>query len=128
MICPCDPEWDIDPCICTIHHPYWKLVGRQKSYFELEYHDIDKMVNEYFNIQSNEYECIAYEELNNYSMKRYIVYEELEDIMLEFEMPKIAQALLSRRANDLPHLGAILNYMCYKCEIPPGDYLINISW
>lgn len=106
----------------------------QKTYFELDYSEVDDMVNKYFDIQKQDkyddgYSCVDYEELNNYSMKPYRRIEtELDEFTLKFHMKDIAQALLSKKAGDLPHLGAILNYLCHKGEIPPGDYLINISW
>lgn len=104
----------------------------QQTYYIVNYNTIDDLVNKHFTLIVNDsnpgYECITFEEMYNGFMKCYSINGIADVMFAKHDMPKIAQALLSRKAQDLPNLQAILNYLCIRGEIPAGDYLIDVSW
>jgi hypothetical protein len=88
----------------------------EKSVREVDYHDLDKFISDEFGIQ---YECVPYEEWNNYSSHSIDVKPKP---LGDHEKAKISRG-------DFRYLtGDLLNELCHQGKLEAGEYLINIFW
>ena len=101
-----------------------------KSYINVEYHDIDDLINTYFETDYK-YECVAYQEWSNYSSYTISVYGKDNtpsyDILSERKIQEIENIKITKKYNDIS-LRHLLNYLSLKDIIPSGEYLIKVSW
>lgn len=95
----------------------------KKCYYVLEYYEVDKLIQEYFN--KPDYECVASQEWCNYSAYTFRVVGKVTDTW-----NKDAIAKFKNNADDHAPLllFALLDQMAEDGKIPEGDYLIKVSW
>jgi hypothetical protein len=90
----------------------------------LDYDEFDKLVNDNIPSAKGKYEIIAYEELSNDSA---VVFEEVggdydDEFFQKLTLPDIEAGNLMYRA------GSLLEVLCHKGVILPGNYIIEVSW
>lgn len=88
----------------------------KKTYFTLSYSDLDEAISEEFEI---DFEMVPEEELMN-SIKKHFHVE--PQTLNSYDKEKIK----AKRYSFLT--GSLLNEMCYRGKIPPGDYLVEVYW
>ena len=94
------------------------FVVEEEKHFKLKYTDFDKLVNQHIDGIDN-YEVVAYEELNNDSSNKFSG----TGIFVEYEEEELLD--ISKR-----HFKAniYLNQLVRLGVLPAGDYLIEVNW
>jgi len=97
------------------------LTGTVKTIIEVDYHDVDKAVNEFFKLKGIEgkCECVPDNEWSNDSSHSFNIAPELPS---KDDEERIRSCHLSWR------IGAILDWMCAEGHIDAGEYIIDICW
>jgi len=100
-----------------------------KTYIVVDYNDLDKAISEEYNFKpqvmasgrtyGNGFECVAAEEMNNYSNYTMNV---------DGENDKWGQEIVDKRKSSFGSVMAYLNDMAKKGLIPKGEYLIKVFW
>lgn len=94
-------------------------------YIRMDDRDFDALVNDNISSFNREYECIPYNEWNNYSTYTFDDISDKTDnrFTREYDYPKI-------ESGDMQSVGAraILEYLCERGVISPGNYMITCSW
>jgi len=99
------------------------------KYIVLSSDEIDKIIQEKLykhikHVNIKNYECVPYEEYNNYSCYDFqgITKEASKDNMyLEYDKPKLIEG-------KIIGLRSILLFLVEHDEIEEGDYLIRVYW
>lgn len=110
---------------------------RQCIYYELDYHELDEIINEFYN-SGNTFELVASEELDNgsYQIFTNITKEEarktLTDLVAVGWTYKTGTIPISRflKEGTYPNfcLYGIMLELVLSGVIPEGNYLIIVSW
>lgn len=103
---------------------------KKKEYYILDYDEFDKLVREilfkHIPIDKlKEYECVAYQEWNNYSSYDFNDITKKatkEEFYLKYDRPELLQGKLDMNVRD------ILLFLVEHNEIPEGNYLIKVFW
>lgn len=118
-----------------------ELKCKTETKISVEYHDLDEFITKYFSfprkeeymdkyrkkpkqgIYLQEFEFVAIEEANNDSAYTYNITGNLYD----WDVTEMEEMLVAKKF-DCFSTRRILDYLCSKCVIDKGDYLINVSW
>lgn len=99
------------------------LTGKTKTFKVVDYHTVDKVINEEMPQLSRPYECVSEEEWSNDSC--YIV--DVDGELSDYEMKDIREMLTTGKIKAY-RTRTILNYLCQHEKIDKGEYLIQVSW
>jgi hypothetical protein len=91
--------------------------GKQKSYIEVDYKELEKFVHEVYP-QFSEYSFVANEECGNDSQHSFRV----DGKISEYDKQMFENAKWG------PANYILLNKLCEDGHISPGEYLIKVSW
>ena len=100
-----------------------KSILKTKDFWvhQVEYYDIDNFVKQ---VYGYDFSIAASEELKNDSQKTFLVKKEELD---EYEKETIE--VFMKCGEDHGFMtGVLLNDLCNKGFIEPGEYLVNVSW
>jgi hypothetical protein len=92
----------------------------QKTYYELWYQDLDKIINEFYGIET--YECLD-NIYDNFKNDMYDVWDTSGEWTDEDELSE----WLEDKVGEI-HPATLLHDMAEKGHIPHGKYLIHIWW
>lgn len=90
----------------------------KKEILEVDYNEVDKIINKYFFDGQSIYECVPDEEWSNYSSHEITV----DGLVDEDEAKDIAN-----RSREYM-TSTYLNDLCRRGIIEKGIYLIKVSW
>lgn len=94
-----------------------------KTYIVVDYNDLDKAISEEYGFKKDKYgsafECVAAEEMNNYSNYTMNV---------NGKNDKWGQEIVDKRKSSFGSVMAYLNDMAKRELIPKGEYLIKVFW
>jgi len=100
-----------------------------KTYIVVDYNDLDKAISETYDFKPKVmpsgrsygygFECVAAEEMNNYS--NYI-------IDVDGENDKWGQEIVDKRKSSFGSVRAYLNDMAKRDLVPKGVYLVKVFW
>jgi len=93
-----------------------------KVVHKAEYHDVEEFIKEEMGF--NEYEIPVIEEAGNDQVLEMAI---TSDAPGEYDIREIRKMLDSGEPENYS-LRNILNYLCSIGKIPPGTYLIDVSW
>jgi hypothetical protein len=97
--------------------------GNRKVVVEVDYNDVDDLVNRHFPNMRNPYECVAYEEWGNDQDHSMDI-----DGKLDSDDIKDIHEMMNRGKWKHWRTRALLNYLCSLGVIEPAEYLISVSW
>lgn len=99
------------------------LTGKSLTVKVVDYHTVDKVINEEFPSLSQSYECLAEEEWGNDSEHLFYIDGELDE-----RDQKDVEETIRTGKTKMYRTQTLLNYLCSQGKIDKGDYLIRISW
>jgi hypothetical protein len=94
---------------------------KKVSYFQIEYHDLDKFIQAVYGIRY--FSCVAVEEWSNDS--KHQIHVEKEELQ-KWDLDKIEEVKFGKEPSY--SLRAVMTDMCNRGLIEPGSYLINVCW
>lgn len=94
---------------------------KKKSIIEIDSNELDTLVHEKLGFK--EYEFVPVEECGNDSSHEFTVSNKPHDKWQQESIDKWAKYKFVRYSN-----GAILNELCIKGFIEPGEYLVTVCW
>lgn len=101
----------------------FKSKGKPKTFIEVDYNDIDDLINRHFPGMNGSYEIVAYEEWANDEDHDFHIDGKLSD----YDRWMIHKMIDSGKWNHYStHI--ILNYLCANGVIEPANYLISVCW
>ena len=110
---------------------------KQKCVIELDYNELDRLIEGYFNLRPGSYYSVAYNEWNNYSNYTFDVEakplndEELTSVLKAAE--KTGEPTEGYGGNTFRHpdglsTADLLNHICAKGKLVAGEYLVTVFW
>lgn len=93
---------------------------KQESVFTVDYNDFDKTVQQHFG--RPEYECVAYQEWNNYSCYDF----DVDGKFYDWDLPELAEWVTTGKGG--PGVRVLLNKLYVDGVIQKGKYIIQVSW
>lgn len=98
-------------------------IFKKKVYFETTYHELDKFIAEKFGLPSFEGTL----ESSNDSQHTYSVSNNPDDPMLKWDKQDVEKAIKDKSC-EYYSLGKVLDELCRRGELEPGEYLVEVSW
>lgn len=89
-----------------------------KTVINMEYDELDALINEHIPSANGEYEFIAYQEANNGSLYSF----DVDSRVAPSDREKIEKGDLMWQA------GGLLDMLCEKGVIPAGEYIVEVFW
>ena len=110
---------------------------KQKCVIELDYNELDRLIEEHFNLRPGSYVSVAYNEWNNYSNYSFDVkakplnMEELANMMQAVE--KTYESTKGYGGNTFRQpagisTDALLDHICANGKLVAGEYLVTVFW
>lgn len=93
---------------------------RTETFEVVDYSAIDELIQTEFNLPK--YECVCYEEWNNYNSHQMDIDGEMDEDDLE----DIEEIKKTGKTNY--RLRAMLNYLAHQGKIKKAKYLIEVYW
>lgn len=94
---------------------------KKVSYFQIEYGDLDRFIQEVYNIPH--FSCVSVEDWNNNSQHRIVIRKKE---LSKWEQEDLKNVKLGREPGY--SLRAVMTDLCNQGLIEPGNYLICVCW
>lgn len=104
---------------------------------ELDYSELDSLIEREFNMRQGSYESVAQNEWNNYSCYEFDVkaveisaehLAEVERAAAETNTPEAAKKWKLFRVDNYTGTDDLLNHLCAQGKIEAGEYLVTVYW
>lgn len=103
---------------------------KKETFITMDYHEFDELVNKNLfpqflgNKYHAFYEVVAYEELNNDTVHSL---SGIDGVFDEYD-EELLREILATGKNMHYSAALLLNELCRRGIVEPGDYLIEVSW
>jgi hypothetical protein len=106
-----------------------ELIHKKKTIIEVDYKDLQNFI---FENSGVEYDIVSKEEMNNDSIKTFVIYEpDIENKSYQYIIEsqlEIWKKVKEEKLISCFVLEAILQGLCSEGKIESGNYLVKVSW